>query len=144
MGILSWLFPSDADRLATARALIAKGRFEDARRGLVHCTSPEAEALYEQCTEAIDQEDAVRTKKVARAAGFRGWRVEVASKERRRELEAFLLKELARSGLDLESPALDEDAVKAALLRAQQKAVNKGFRGAGSVKLVPVMAPERT
>jgi hypothetical protein len=141
MGILSWLFPSEADRLATARALMAKGRFEDARRGLVHATSPEAEALYEQCSKAIDQEDLVRTKKVARAQGFRGWRVEVASKERRRELEAFLLKELEKAGVDLENPALDEDAVKATLLRAQQKALNKGFRGATSVKLVPVIAP---
>ncbi len=141
MGILSWLFPTDADRLRRARALMAKGRYEDARKGLIHCRSPEAEALYEECSSAVDKEDAVMAKKRARAQGFRGWKVEASMKSGRgrTELEAFLKRELVKAGLDLDTPALDEVAVKAALARAQQKALNKGMTGATAVKLVPII-----
>jgi hypothetical protein len=142
MGILSWLFPSDEDRLRKARALMTAGRFEDARRGLVHCHAPEAEALYEQCSVAVDKADAVALKKHARAAGFQGWRVEVNMRDARSRarLEALALQELQKAGIDLETPALDEDAVRAALARVQQKALNKGLAGAATMKLVPVTA----
>ncbi len=144
MGILSWLFPSDADRLHKARALMAKGRYEDARKGLLHCKSPEAEALYDECSTAVDKEDGILAKKRARAQGFRGWRVEATMKRGRgrTELEAFVARELAKTGLDLDTPDLDQAAVKEALARAQRKALNKGMTGATAIKLVPVMAGE--
>jgi len=141
MGILSWLFPSDADRLRKARALMASGRYEDARKGLLHCHTPEAEALYDECSAAVDKADAVLVKKRARAQGFRGWRVEASMKagHRRTELEAFILRELTKAGVDLDTPELDQAAVKAALARAQQKASNKGMSGASALKLVPII-----
>lgn len=144
MGILSWLFPSEADRLAKARALMAKGRYEDARRGLIHCTSPEAEALYDQCSTEVDRADAHIIKKQARAAGFRGYRIDIKMNDAksRARLEALVAKELAAAGIDLEAPALDEAKVQAALGRAQQKARNKGLTGVGTLRLVPVMAAE--
>jgi len=144
MGILSWLFPTESDRLLKARALMAKGRYGDARRGLVHCKSPEAEALYDECSAAVDKADTVNLKKRARAAGFRGWKVEVAMKDARSRarLEALVATELTRAGIDLETPEVDEAAVKAAMGRAQQKAANKGMAGVGSMKLVPIMAGE--
>jgi hypothetical protein len=141
MGILSWLFPTDADRLRKARALMAKGRHEDARKGLLHCHTPEAEALYDECSAAVDKADAVTLKKRARAQGFRGWRVEASMKNGRgrAELEAFIARELAKAGVDLDTPELDQAAVKAALGRAEQKARNKGMTGAAAVKLVPII-----
>ena len=144
MGIFSWLFPSEADRLRKARALFARGRYEDARRGLIHCTTPEAEALYDECSAAVDKADAVTVKKRARAAGFRGWKVEVSMRDAqsRARLEALIARELERSGIDLDTPEIDEAKVKAALDRAQQKARNKGMNSPGTMKLVPVMAGE--
>jgi hypothetical protein len=144
MGIISWLFPSEADRLQTARALMAKGRWEDARRGLLHCSSPEAEALYEECSRAVDRQDAASLKKRARAAGFRGWKVEVTIRDphARAQIEALAARELAKAKIDLDAPNVDEEAVKKALARVQQKALNKGLRGVGSMKLVPVMTGE--
>ena len=142
MGILSWFFPSEADRLRKARALMARGRFEDARRGLLHCSTPEAEALYEECSAAVDKADAAATKKRAHAAGFRGWKVEVSMKDAqsRTRLEGLIARELDRAGIDLGTLEIDEAKVKAALSRAEQKARNKGMNTPGSMKLVPVMA----
>lgn len=142
MGILSWLFPSEEDRLQKVRDLMARGRFEDARRRLLECSSPEAEALYDECSAAVDKADAATLKKRARAAGFRGWKVEVSMKDAqsRTRLEALVARELERSGIDLEAPDIDEAKVKAALSRAEQKARNKGINSPGSMKLVPVVA----
>src|SRR5580698_5424914 len=123
MGLLSWLFPTEADRLRSARALMARGRFEDARRGLVHCTSPEAEALYEECTASVDKAEAATDRKRAHAAGFRGWKVEVTMKDEKAKarLLAIVAREIERAGVDLSSLQIDEGRVKAALDRAQQK-----------------------
>jgi hypothetical protein len=142
MGILSWLFPSEADRLRRARDLMARGRFDDARRGLLHCTTPEAEALYDECSAAVDAADAVAAKRQARAAGFQGWKVEVSMKDAqgRARLETLVARELQRAGVDLDDPGIDEAVVRAALSRAEQKARNKGLNSAGSVRLVPLMA----
>jgi hypothetical protein len=145
MGILSWLFPSEDDRLRKARILMAKGRHEDARRTLLHCASPEAEALYEACSVEVDKADAVLLKKRARAAGFRGWKVEVSLKDARgrAQLEALIAKELTKAGVDLDTPDIDQAAAEAALARAGQKARNKGMAGAARMKLVPVMEGDR-
>jgi hypothetical protein len=123
---------------------MAKGRWEDARHGLIHCSSPEAEALYDECSRAVDRADAVSLKKRARAAGFRGWKVEVTIRDprARAQIEALAARELAKANIDLQTPNLDEEAVKKALARVQQKAINKGLTGVGSMKLVPVMASE--
>jgi hypothetical protein len=145
MSILSWLFPSEEDRLRKARTLMSKGRYEDARRGLIHCKSPEAEALYDQCSTAVDKEDVAAQKKHARAAGFRGWKVEVTMRDARSkaQFEALIVKELVRAGVDLETPEPDQAAVEVAFARAQRKAQNKGLSGNVAVKLVPVMAGGR-
>jgi hypothetical protein len=140
MGLLSWLFPSEADRLQKARDLMAQGRYEDARRGLVHCTAPEAEALYDACSAAVDEADAKVLEQRARAAGFRGWKVEVSMKDgrTRARLEALITRELARAGIDLGTAALDQAKVDEALARVQKKAQQQGMAGAGTIKLVPI------
>lgn len=145
MGILSWLFPSDADRLRTARTLMAAGRYEEARKGLVHCKSPEADALYDECSAHVDKATSASLKKQAHAAGFRGWKVEVSMKDARSRarIEALVTRELEKAGIDLAAPDIDQAAAEAALARAGQKARNKGMAGAGTMKLVPIMAGSR-
>jgi hypothetical protein len=142
MGVLSWLFPTDADRLAKAKRLMARGKWEDARRELVRCTLPEAEGLYDECSRAVDHAELAVTKRRARAQGFRGWKVEVkvADGKARAALEKLLTTELRASGVDLDSPELDEAAVKAALARTQKKARSRGISAVGSMRLVPVVA----
>jgi hypothetical protein len=142
MGMLSWLFPTQEDRLKKARRLMERGKYEDARRGLLHCTHPEAEALYDACSKEVEKAEVVTLKKRARANGFRGWRVEISTRDARSktQLEAFCTRELAKAGIDLETPELDEEAVKAVLAKVHQKASNKGV--AGTVKLVPIIAEQ--
>jgi hypothetical protein len=53
MGFLSWLFPSDEDRLRKARDLMARGLYGEARRALVGCKATEAAALDDECAAAI-------------------------------------------------------------------------------------------
>ncbi|MCO4745282.1 MAG: hypothetical protein KC912_10885 [Proteobacteria bacterium] len=48
MGLLSWLFPSPEDRLNTARGLIEKGRFADARLEAMDLDLPEAKELVSE------------------------------------------------------------------------------------------------
>ena len=141
MGILSWLFPSEADRLRTARELMARGRYEDARRGLMQCKGEEADSRYDVCSAALDKETSAKLKKEARAAGFRGWRVEVTMSDARGKarMEALIAAELAKSGVDLETPEVDQEGVQKAIDRAERKARNKGIAGAATLKLVPVM-----
>jgi hypothetical protein len=137
--MLSWLFPSDEDRLAKARALMAQGRYEDARKGLIKCAAPEAEALYDACCKGLEKSDQATMKKQLAAQGFHGWKVEVTVKDPRRkaELEALITKELTSAGLDLGSPDIDQDAVKAAFGRADRKAQRKSGSLTGSMRLVP-------
>ena len=101
--------------------------------------------LYDACSVAVDKADAVSLKKRARAAGFRGWKIEVSMKDARgrAQLEALVARELTKAGVDLDTPEIDQAAVEAALARAGQKARNKGMTGGGQMKLVPVMAGER-
>ncbi len=141
MGILSWLFPSEADRLRSARDLMARGRYEDARRLILQCKSDEAESLYDVCSAALDKETSAKLKKEARAAGFRGWRVEVTMSDARGKarMEALIATELTKAGVDLETPEIDQEAVQTAIDRAERKARNKGIAGAATLKLVPVM-----
>lgn len=138
MGILSWLFPTDADRLAKARAQMADGKYEKARAVLLHCHAPEAEALYEQCSAAIDKDDRARAKKQLASAGFHGWKVEVSlpSQRQKTELEALIAQEIARAGIDMDMPDVDQEAIQAAVARAQRRVTRGGQRGTGSVKLV--------
>jgi hypothetical protein len=145
MGLLSWLFPTEADRLASARSLMAKGRYEDARKKLVHCSLPEAEKLYDECSAKVDAADQVTLKKRLKAEGFRGWRAEVTASDARLKaaLEAAIAKELAAARVDLDGAEVDEAAVKAAVARAQRKVQSRGRTGAASVKLVPTMAEGR-
>lgn len=145
MGILSWLFPTEQSRLEHARELMAKGRHDDARKGLVRCESPEAEVLYEECCKALESSDRASLKQQLAAQGFHGWKVEVDLREPRRkvELEALIAKELARAGIDLDSPDVDQDAVKAAFARAERKVQRPGRGGAGTVRLVPITETSR-
>jgi uncharacterized protein YcgL (UPF0745 family) len=138
MGIWSFLFPSDEDRLRRARALMADGRYEKARETLIHCGAPEAEALYDACSAAVDKAERGSVKKQLAAQGFHGWKVEVSLKStvRKRELEALVTQELERAGMDLAMPQIDEDVFKAAVTRAQRRA--RGGGGGAMVKLVPI------
>ena len=140
MGILTWLFPTEQSRLEHARALMADGRHDDARKGLIKCQSPEAEVLYEACCKALESSDRASLKKELAAQGFHGWKVEVDLKEpkRKAELEALIAKELEKAGVDLGSPDIDEAAVKAAFGRAERKAQRPGRGGMGTVRLVPI------
>src|SRR4051812_37356640 len=146
MGILSWLFPTEESRLEAARSLMARGRHDDARKGLIKCSSPEAEVLYEECCKALESSDRASLKQQLAAQGFHGWKVEVDLKEPRRkaELEALIAKEIARAGIDLDTPDLDQDAVKAAFARAERKAQRPGRGGMGTVRLVPITQPGRS
>ncbi len=145
MGILTWLFPTEQSRLAHARELMARGDHDDARKGLIKCTSPEAEVLYEECCKALESSDRASLKKQLAAQGFHGWKVEVDLKEpkRKAELEALIAKEIAKAGIDLDSPDLDQDAVKAAFARAERRAQRPGRGGMGTVRLVPITANGR-
>jgi hypothetical protein len=145
MGILSWLFPTEESRLAAAREQMAQGRHDDARKGLIKCTSPEAEALYDECCKALEPSDRAAMKKELAAQGFHGWKVEVDLKEpkRKAELEALIAKEIAKAGVDLDTPDVDQNAVKAAFARAERKAQRPGRGGMGMVRLVPITAPTR-
>ncbi|TNE91052.1 MAG: tetratricopeptide repeat protein [Deltaproteobacteria bacterium] len=49
MGLLSWLFPSDEDRVKRAQALVDKGRFADARLEVMDIELPEAVAIVDAC-----------------------------------------------------------------------------------------------
>ena len=145
MGILTWLFPTEESRLAQARSLMADGRHDDARKGLINCASPEAEVLYEECCKALESSDRTSLKKQLAAQGFHGWKIEVDLKEpkRKAELEGLIAKELARAGIDLDSPDVDQDAVKAAFMRAERKVQRPGRGGAGTVRLVPITVASR-
>ena len=144
MGIWSWFFPSDEDRLRRARVHMAAGRYEDARSLLFKCQAPEAEALYDQCSVAVDRKDNATIKKRLAGDGFYGWKVEVSLSAGRRkaELEKLIAEEIARAGIDLGLPEVDEKPLKAAIARAQRRAKVSGGREMGAVKLVPVAAPQ--
>lgn len=150
MGLWSWLFPTDADRLARARALMAKGRWEDARAKLLHCKAPEAEALYDECSKHVDKADEATLKKRLASEGFHGWKVQISlsNPKRKAEFEAIAAEEIARAGIDLGLPDIDQNAVNTAVARAQRRFRNKAGKGAGRdvgmVKLVPIMDRNRS
>ena len=145
MGIWSWFFPSEADHLRMARALMAEGRHDKARSHLMRCSGDEVDALYDECSAAIDGADRIKTKKQLAAQGFHGWRVDVdvRSVRRKKELEALVADELRKAGVDLDLPEIDEAEVNAALTRAQQRFAKSGGRALGSVKLVPMVDTNR-
>lgn len=145
MGLWSWLFPSEADQLVRARELMAKGRYEKARKLLVHCSQPDAEKLYDECSAAVDRAGATGEKSRLAAQGFHGWKIDVstANARRKRELEALVAQEIEKAGLDLGALEIDEAAVKAAVARAQRRASQSGGSAVGSVRLVPIVDPSR-
>ena len=142
MGLLSWLFPSDEDRLASVRTLMERGRYEDARKKLVHISSPEAEKLYDECSAKVDAAEQGVMKKRLAAEGFLGWKAEVTASDPRLKtaLEAAIAKELADAKVDLLAAQPDEAAVKAAIARAERKVRARGRQGQAAVNLVPKMA----
>jgi hypothetical protein len=145
MGLLSWLFPTDEDRLRHARALMAEGRHDKAREHLVRCSLPEAEKLYDECSAAVDKSERAGEKKRNAAQGFHGWKIEVAtgSARRKKELEKLVAEELARSGVDLEMPDVDQAAVKVAVERAQRRARLATQTEVGTIRLVPIVDAKR-
>jgi len=145
MGLWSLLFPTDDDRLRRARKQMAEGNHEDARKGLLHCKAPEAEALYDECCKHLEKGDRNAMKSSLAAAGFHGWKVEVGIQNPRRkaEMEAFMAEELAKAEVDLDLPDIDQDAVQAAALRAQRRARLKGSKEGGTIRLVPIVPARR-
>jgi hypothetical protein len=136
VGLLSWLFPNDDDRLASAKASMAAGKYEAARKTLMHCKAPEAEALYDECDREIDKAARAGVKKSLAKQGFHGWKIEIGAKGERRkqELEAQVKKELANAGVDLDLPNLDQDLVKAVLAK-----VERTLKSNATIKIVPVL-----
>jgi len=141
MGLWAWLFPTEADNLARARALMADGRHDKARKLLMHCSLPEAEKLYDECSAAIDKADLPAEKKRLAAQGFHGWKVDVttANARRKKELEGLALQELEKAGVDLGVADVDQAAVKAAFGRAQRRASRGNSTEVGAMRLVPIM-----
>ena len=141
MGIWSWLCPTETVRLGNARALMEQGKYDKARSQLMRCSSPEAEALYDECSVKIDQKDRTTLVKRLASEGFHGWKiqVDVASAKRKKELEGLVAQELTKAGVDLAMPNVDQDVVKEAVQRAQRRA--RPGRDPGTVKLV--RAPAR-
>ena len=137
MGIWSWLFPTETDRLRSARALMEQGRHDKARSQLIRCSTPEAKGLYDQCPAIIDKKERATLVKRLATEGFHGWKiqVEVANVKRKKELEGLVAQELSKAGVDLAMPDVDQEAVKEAVLRAQKRA-RPGGRDPGSIKLV--------
>lgn len=145
MGLLSWFFPTDADTLQKARALMKDERFEKARKLLLHCHAPEAEGLYDECSRRIDEADRTNAKKRLADAGFHGWKIEVSTKSprRKKELEGLVAEEIAKAGVDLGLPEMDEDKVKAAIARAQRRALRGATTEVGAIRVVPIVDPKK-
>jgi hypothetical protein len=141
MGLMSWLFPTDEDRLANVRALMAAGRYEKARSAAFRLKSEDAEKLYDECCKHLEKHDAAKMKQELAKGGFHGWKIEVnvASEKRRAELETLIAQELEKAGIDLGMPDIDEKALQAAVNKAQRRA-KKGNASAGNVRLVRVGA----
>jgi hypothetical protein len=117
---------------------MASGNWEGARKDLLHCKAPEAEALYDECSRHIDKGEEATLKKRLKSEGFHGWKVEVDLKnaKRKAELEGFITDELVKAGVDLAMPEVDEKVFKRAVARAQRRVKNPG-REVGAVRLVP-------
>ena len=139
MGLLSWLFPTDADLLSRARASMDAGSYEAARKMLARCKAPEAEALYDECSAKIDKADRASIKKKLGARGFHGWKIEVTAKgvKRRAEIEALAIKELTKAGVDLDMPDIDQ-----ALVKEVFATVFKTLKSDAAIRLVPIPAPQ--
>jgi hypothetical protein len=141
MGILSWFFPTDDDRLESARALMKAGRYEDARNKLMRSRAPEAEALYDECCAAVDKTERASMKKHLAAQGFHGWKVEISGvgKNAKSDLERLVTQELVKGGVDLALPEIDEKAFKSAVNRAQRRSQKNAL---ARVLLVPIVDGE--
>lgn len=141
MGLLSWFFPSDAENLEKARALMKEGKHEKARKILAHCNAPEAEKLYDECSVIIDKAEAKFVKKQLADVGFHGFKIEVSSKnpKRKKEIEAIVAEEMEKAGVDLGLPDLDEKKVRAALAKAQKRASRGSTTDVPAVRVVPVI-----
>ncbi len=144
MSLWSWLFPSEEERLRRVRAKMARGDFEAARKAVMHCKGPEAEALYSECSAAIDQVERAGVKKQLAAQGFHGWKVDVSAKgvRRKAELEKQVIDELTKAGIDLAMPDLDEAAAKGAIARLQRRLAASG-RAPVAIRLVPMLDAAR-
>ncbi len=55
MGLLSWLFPSDEDRVAKARRLLADGRWSDARLEILDIERPDAQQIVREAEGQLAQ-----------------------------------------------------------------------------------------
>lgn len=67
MGLLSWLFPKPADRIAKAKKLMAQSRFAEARLEVVDLEEEEAVALKTEAERALVKVNLERAQQFARA-----------------------------------------------------------------------------
>jgi len=68
MGLLSWLFPKPADRIAKAKKLMAQSRFAEARLEVVDLDEEEARTLKTEAESALVKINLERAQQYARAA----------------------------------------------------------------------------
>lgn len=67
MGLLGWLFPKPADKIAKARKLMADERFAEARMAVLDVDDPEAEAVVAEAEAALVRVNLERAVQRARA-----------------------------------------------------------------------------
>jgi hypothetical protein len=140
MGLWSWLFPNEEDRLRRVRAKMAAGEYVAARKAVMHCQGEEADRLYTECSKHIDVAEKVGVKKQLAAQGFHGWRVLVSARgqKRKAEIERLVTAELEKAGIDLDLPDMDEAEAKKAVARVQRKIIGAG-REPVEIRLMPLL-----
>jgi hypothetical protein len=140
MGLWSWLFPNQEERLRRVRAKMAAGDYESARKAVMRVKGDEAEALYAECSKHIDVAEKIDVKKKLAAEGFHGWRIDVSARgqKRKTEIEKLVRAELEKVGFDLDLPEMDEAEAKKAVARVQRKIIGAG-REPVEIRLVPLL-----
>jgi tetratricopeptide (TPR) repeat protein len=141
MGMFSWLFPSDEDKLSRARADLAKGRFNDARLLALELNIHGAEEIVEQAEEALAKLN------LAHAVSW-----SEANDPERVRVHLELAQELRKPGMDddfaearRQIRALDAARAEAEKARVQNEdsvlmEIDPGFRGDNAEDVIPLPA----
>ncbi len=110
MGLLSWLFPKPADRIAKAKKLMAQARFAEARLEIIDVDDDEARALKSEAEHALVKINLERAQQYARAGDAK-------------QVEGCLT--LAENFSDGSQTALFEETMELIKSQAQERAVKE-------------------